>query len=99
VLCASYALIGLQFQPGHHGPPTGIHAIPSNGGGDIERPRRESLTLETGLFYSAARSRLIEGFRKPAEWLEIFETEDPGPLDAYYRATAQTPDTSQIHPD
>jgi predicted dinucleotide-binding enzyme len=64
-LRASYALVGSQLQPGWHGPLTGIHVIFSNGGGDIERQHREALILQTGLFYSAARFRIIEGSPSP----------------------------------
>lgn len=90
-LRASYALAGSQLQPGRHGPLTGIHVILSNDGDDTERQHREAQILQTGLFYSAARFRLIEGSPDPAEWLEIFETDHPDPLHAYPRATTQTP--------
>jgi hypothetical protein len=60
-LRASYGLVGSQNQPGQHGPLTGIHVILSNGGGDTERQHREAQILQTGLFYSAARFRIIEG--------------------------------------
>src|SRR5580704_9568907 len=95
---ASYALVGSQLQPGPHGPLTGIHVILSGGGGDTERQQREAQILHTGLFYSAARFRLIEGSPEPAEWLEVFETDDPDPLHAYPRADSQTPPPSQIQP-
>ena len=39
--------------------------------------------LQTGLFRSAARFRLIEGFPDPAEWPEAFETDDPDLFRAY----------------
>lgn len=97
-LRASYALVGSQLQPGQHGPLTGIHVILSNGSGDTERQHREAQILQTGLFYSAARFRLIEGSPAPAEWLEVFETDDPDPLHAYPRATRHTPPASQIKP-
>src|SRR4029077_5375354 len=71
-LRASYALIGSQLQPGQHGPLTGIHVILSNGGGDTERQHQETQILQTGLFYSAVRFRIIEGSPEPAEWLEVF---------------------------
>jgi hypothetical protein len=82
-LRASYALIGSQFQPGEHGPLTGIQVILSDGDGDgdTERQRQhqhqhqEAQILQTGLFYSAARFHIIEGSPEPPEWLEIFETE------------------------
>src|ERR1700756_4995165 len=76
-LRASYALIGSQLQPGPHGPLTGIHVILSNGGDDTERQHQEAQILQTGLFYSAARFRIIEGSPAPAEWLPGFETERP----------------------
>jgi hypothetical protein len=98
-LRASYALVGSQVQPGQHGPLTGIHVILSNGGGDTERQHQESQILQTGLFYSAARFRIIEGSPEPPEWLEVFETGDPDPLHAYPRATSDTPTTSQIQPE
>ncbi|HEV8277186.1 MAG TPA: hypothetical protein VGQ26_16050 [Streptosporangiaceae bacterium] len=79
-LRASYALVGSQLQPGRRGPLTGIHVILSNGSGDTERQRREAQILQTGLFYSVARFRIIEGSPAPAEWLEAFETDDPDPL-------------------
>lgn len=95
-LRASYALVGSQLQPGEHGLLTGIHVILSNGGGDTERQQREAQILQTGLFYSAARFRLIEGSPDPAEWLEIFETDHPDPLHAYPQATDHTPSASRI---
>jgi predicted dinucleotide-binding enzyme len=97
-LRASYALVGSQLQPGQHGPLTGIHVILSNGGDDTERQHREAQILQTGLFYSAARFRIIEGSPEPAEWLEVFETDDPDPLHAYPRATRHTPPAPQIQP-
>ena len=95
-LRASYALIGSQLQPGPHGPLTGIHVILSNGGGDTERQHWEAQILQTGLFYSAARFRIIEGSPEPAEWLQVFETDDPDPLHTYLRATSHTPPAPQI---
>jgi hypothetical protein len=97
-LRASYALVGSQLQPGQHGPLTGIHVILSNGGDDTERQHREAQILQTGLFYSAARFRIIEGSPDPAGWLEIFETDYPDPLHAYPRAASHTPPASQIQP-
>jgi hypothetical protein len=97
-LRASYALVGSQLRPGQHGPLTGIHLILSNGGGDTERQHREAQILQTGLFYSAARFRLIEGSPDPAEWLEVFETDDPDPLHAYPRAASHTLPAPQINP-
>jgi hypothetical protein len=98
-LRASYALVGSQLQPGQHGPLTGVHVILSNGSGDTARQQREAQILQTGLFYSAARFRIIEGSPAPAEWLEVFETDDPDPLHAYSRATSQTLPALQIHPE
>ena len=95
-LRASYALVGSQLKPGPHGSLTGVHVILSNGGDDTERQRREAQILRTGLFYSAARFRIIEGSPEPAEWLEVFETDDPDPLRAYLRATSQTPPAAKI---
>jgi len=97
-LRASYALVGSQLQPGPHGPLTGIHVILSNGGGDTERQHWEAQILQTGLFYSAARFRIIEGSPEPAEWLQVFETDDPDPLHTYLRATSHTLPASQIQP-
>jgi hypothetical protein len=90
-LRASYALVGSQLQPGQHGPLTGIHVILSNGGADTERQHREAQILQTGLFYSAARF-------EPAEWLEVFETDDPDPLHAYPRATSHALPPSRVQP-
>ena len=98
-LRASYALVGSQLRPGEHGPLTGIHVILSNGGGDTERQHWEAQILQTGLFYSAARFRIIEGSPEPAEWLEVFETDDPDPLHTYPRATRDTLPASQIQPE
>ena len=69
-----------------------------NGGGDTERQHQEAQILQTGLFYSAARFRLIEGSPDPAQWLEVFETDNPDPLHAYPRATRHTPPAPQIQP-
>ena len=95
-LRASYALVGSQLQPGRHGPLTGIHVILSNGGGDTERQHQEAHVLQTGLFYSAARFRLIEGSPEPAEWLEVFETDDPHPLHVLPQVTSPTPLASEV---
>jgi NADP oxidoreductase coenzyme F420-dependent len=97
-LRASYALVGSQLQPGPHGPLTGIHVILSTGGDDTGRQFREAQILQTGLFYSAARFRIIEGSPDPAEWLEVFETDDPDPLHAYPRAASHTPTAPPIQP-
>ncbi|HEX3514088.1 MAG TPA: hypothetical protein VHT26_08825, partial [Trebonia sp.] len=56
---------------------------------------REAKILQTGLFCSAARFRIIEGSPEPAEWLEVFETDDPDPLHAYPRAAGDTPPAPQ----
>jgi predicted dinucleotide-binding enzyme len=96
VLRASYALVGSQLNLGQHGPLTGIHVILSNGSDDTERHQREAQILQTGLFYSAARFRIIEGSPEPAEWLEVFETDDPDPLHAYPQVTSDTLPASQI---
>jgi hypothetical protein len=98
-LRASYALVGSQLRPGPHGPLTGIHVILSNGGGDTERQHREAQILQTGPFYSAARFRLIEGSPEPAEWLEVFEADDPDPLHAHPRANSDTLPESRIQPE
>jgi hypothetical protein len=98
-LRASYALVGSRTRPGEHGPLTGIHVILSNGGDDTGRQHREAQVLQTGLFYSAARFRIIEGFPEPADWLEVFETDARDPLDTYARATSLTPSVSETQPD
>jgi hypothetical protein len=98
VLRASYALVGSQHRPGQHGPLTGIHVILSNDASDTERQHQEAQILQTGLFYSAARFRLIEGSPDPAGGLEVFETDDPDPLHAYPRAASRTLPAPQIHP-
>ena len=98
-LRASYALVGSQLQPGPHGPLTGIHVILSNGSSDTERQHREAQILQTGRFYSAARFRLIEGSPDPAEWLEIFETDNPDPLHTNPQATRHTPPHRRSSPN
>jgi hypothetical protein len=98
-LRASYALVGTQLQPGRPGPLTGIHVILSNGGGDTERQHQEARVLLTGLYYSAARFRIIEGSPDPADWLEVFETDDPDPLHAYARAVSGALPAAQIRPE
>jgi hypothetical protein len=40
---------------------------------------------DTGLFYTASRFELIEGFPEASTWLEIFETDQQDPLTAYSR--------------
>jgi hypothetical protein len=97
-LRASYALVASQLQPGQHGPLTGIHVILSTNGGDTERQHQEAQILQTGSFYSAARFRIIEGSPEPAEWLEVFETDDPDPLHTYKRVTSHTLPAPQIQP-
>jgi hypothetical protein len=98
-LRASYALVGSQARPGGHGPLTGIHVILSNGGDDTERQQREAHVLQTGLFYSASRFRIIEGSPEPAEWLEIFETDVRDARNAYARATSDPPRSSSVEPE
>jgi hypothetical protein len=98
-LRASYALDGSQLGPNKHGGLTGVHVIMSNGGGDTERQNHEVQVLQTGLFYSTARFRLIEGSPEPAEWLEIFETDVPDPLSAYYQAVNGAQPALQIQPE
>jgi hypothetical protein len=95
-LRASYALVGSQDRPGGHGPLTGIHVLLSNGGDDTGRHQREARVLRTGLFYAAARFRIIEGSPEPAEWLEVFETDARDVLGAYARATGDTPAPAEI---
>jgi hypothetical protein len=97
-LRASYALVGSQARPGEHGPLTGIHIILSNGGDDTGRQHREAQVLQTGLFYSAARFRIIEGSPEPAEWLEVFETDARDPLDTFAQAPSDTPSVPAIEP-
>jgi hypothetical protein len=58
-----------------------------------ERQQREAQILQTGLFYSAARFRIIEGSAAPAEWLEVFETHDPDPS----TLTRERPATRRPH--
>jgi hypothetical protein len=96
VLRASYALVGSRLQPGQHGPLTGIHVVLSNGGDDTERQHQEAQVLQTSAFYSAARFRIIEGSPEPAEWLEVFETDDPDPLHTYPQETSDTRLAPQI---
>jgi hypothetical protein len=45
-----------------------------------------------------SRFRIIEGSPEPAEWLEVFETDNPDPLHAYPRVTSHTLPASQIQP-
>ena len=82
--------MGSRLRPGQRGPLKGIHVILSDGGGDAERQQRETQIPRTGLFYSATRFRIIEGFPEPAEWLEVIETDDPDPLHTYRQETSRT---------
>jgi hypothetical protein len=41
--------------------------------------------LETGLFYTASKFRIIDGSPKQREWLQIFETDRQDPLTACAR--------------
>ena len=86
VLRGSYALVGTQTRPGEHGPITGIHLVLSEGADDTTRQRWERGLLDAGPLYAAARFRLIDGAPDPAPWLEIFETDDRQPEDAFARA-------------
>jgi hypothetical protein len=86
VLRGSYALVGTQTRPGEHGPITGIHLVLSDGADDTSRQHREHGLLDAGPLYAAARFRLIDGAPDPAQWLEIFETDDPQPENAFARA-------------
>jgi len=57
-------------------------------------------TTPGGLFYSASRFRLIEGFPEPAEWLEVFETDARDPLGTYARAINPMPSAaSELQPE
>jgi hypothetical protein len=96
-LRASYALVGSQLQPGQHGPLTGIHVILSNGAGDTERQHREAQILQTGLFYSAARFRLIEGSPTPPNGSRYSRPTTPPPP-RLPRAASHTLPAPQTHP-
>lgn len=96
VLRASYALVSSQLGRGQHGSITGIHVILSSGGDNSGREQREGRILHTGLFFSAALFRVIEGSPEPPEWLEILETDDLNPLGAYVTVTIDALPTSQI---
>jgi hypothetical protein len=65
---------------------SGVHIILSDGGTDAVRAQRAAALLETGVFYSASRFRIIEGSPEPPAWLEIFETDVQDPLTACARA-------------
>jgi hypothetical protein len=86
VLRGSYALVGTQTHPREHGPITGIHLVLSDAADDTSRQRWEHSLLDAGPLYAVARFRLIDGAPDPAPWLEIFETDDPQPQDAFSRA-------------
>jgi hypothetical protein len=90
VLRGSYALVGTQARAGEHGPITGIHLVLSDGADDTSRQQWEHGLLDAGTLYAVARFRLIEGAPDPASWLEIFETDDPQPKDAFARALTAT---------
>jgi hypothetical protein len=74
----------------------------------ITVPRDLAEDLAKDGFYEVKRVRgidvqatltLIETtVRLSAEWLEVFETDDPDPLRAYPRATSQPLPASQIQP-
>ena len=98
-LRASNALVGSQARTDEHGPLTGVHIILSNGGDDTGRQQWEAQVLQTGLFYSASRFRIIEGSPEPAEWLEVFETDARDPLDTYARATRSMPSAPELQPE
>jgi hypothetical protein len=83
---ASYALAGSAGIDDGRRVLTGVHIILSEGGGNAVRAQRAAALLETGVFYSASRFRIIEGSPEPPAWLEIFETDAHDPLTAYTRA-------------
>jgi hypothetical protein len=80
---ASYALVGSQDSGADSGPLSGVHIALTDGGDDTGRQQWAARVLGTGQFYAASRFRLIEGFPDPAEWLEIWETDQPDPRAAY----------------
>jgi hypothetical protein len=82
---ASYALVGTHENPGQHGRLTGIYLTLTSGADDTSRQQWASQILKTGFFYAASRFRIIEGQPEPPEWLEIFETDQQDPLNAYKR--------------
>jgi hypothetical protein len=86
VLRASYALTGSLLADTDHGELTGVQILLSDGGTDTGRAQRAAALLETGFFYGAWRSRIIEGSPEPPGWLEVFETDLQEPLTAYARA-------------
>ena len=85
-LRGSYALTGSLETDSDHGDLTGVHIILSDGGTDAVREQRAAALLQTGSFYRASRSRIIEGSPEPPAWLEVFETDLQDPLTAYARA-------------
>jgi hypothetical protein len=85
-LRASYAVTGSLETDSDHGDLTGVHIILSDGGTGTVREQRAAALLKTGFFYSASRSRIIEGSPEPPAWLEVFETDLQDPLTAYARA-------------
>jgi hypothetical protein len=86
VFRASYALVGSQQTPAEHGALTGVHLSLTSGADDTSRQQWTSQVLSTGLFYAAARFRLIEGYPDPPEWLEILETDQQDPSKAHGQA-------------
>jgi hypothetical protein len=88
VFRASYALAGSAGINDDQRILTGVHIILSDGGGNAVRAQRAAALLETGVFYSASRFRIIEGSPEPPAWLELFETDAQDPLTAYARAFA-----------
>ena len=85
-LRGSYALTGSLETNSGHGDLTGVHIVLSDGGTDTVREQRAAALLETGFFYGAWRSRIIEGSPDPPAWLEVVETDLQDPLTAYARA-------------
>lgn len=85
-LRASYAMTGSLETDSEHGDLTGVHIILSDGGTDTVREQQAAALLNSGFFYGASRSRIIEGSPEPPAWLEVFETDLQDPLTAYARA-------------
>jgi hypothetical protein len=93
VFRASYALVGTQLASEEHGPLTGVYLALTDGSDDTSRQQWASRVLDTGFFFAVSRLRVIEGFPQPAEWLEIFETDQHDGLGAHTKAlTALEPD-------
>ena len=91
----SYALVRSLQTPRGHGALTGIYVALTDGDDDISRHRWPERILQTGFYYAASRYRLIEGNPEPAPWLDILETDQPDPLDAFPHAVkAGPPDAS-----